>query len=78
MQAVRGGRGPAAGKMTSPLAATLGSSGDVAAGFMDSGGPGVALPCASVRRSRVFPEFLMIARMLVADTLFVLDKCSGK
>ena len=39
------GRGPAAGKMTSLKAATLGPSGGV-----------VALPCASAKRSRLFPE----------------------
>ena len=48
--------GPAAGKMTSLLASTLGSSGGVAAGLMDSGGLGVALPCASAKRSRCLPE----------------------
>ena len=51
-----GGRRPAAGKMTSPLAATLGSSGGVAAGLKVSGGLGAALPCASGKRSRLLPE----------------------
>ena len=51
-----GGRGPAAGKMTSLLAATPAPSGGVAAGRMDSGGLGVALPRASAGRSRLLPE----------------------
>ena len=42
--------------MTSPLAATLGSSGRAAAGLVVSGGLGVALPCASANRSRLFLE----------------------
>ena len=42
--------------MTSLQAATLGPSGGVAAGLVDSGGFGVALPCASAKRSRVLPE----------------------
>ena len=50
------GRGPAAGEMTSLLAATLGASSGVAAGLMDFGGLGVALPCASAKRSRLLPE----------------------
>ena len=48
---------PAAGKLTSLLAATLGPSGGVAACLMESGGLGVALPCASTRRSRILPDF---------------------
>ena len=48
--------GPAAGKMTSLLAATLGSSSGVAAGLTVSGGLGVALPCASAKRSQLLPE----------------------
>ena len=48
------------------------ASGGVAAGLMDSGGVGVALPCASAKHSRLFPEvFLMTARMLVAGSLLV-------
>ena len=43
-------------KMTSLLAATLGPSGGVAAGLVGSGGLGVALPCASAKRSRLLPE----------------------
>ena len=39
------------------LTATLGPPGGVAAGRIDSGGLGVALPCASAKRSRVRPEF---------------------
>ena len=46
---------PATGKMTSLLAATLDHSGGVAAGHMNSGGLGVALPCASAKRSRLLP-----------------------
>ena len=42
--------------MTSLLAATRGPSGGVAAGLMYSGGLGVALPCASAKRSRLPPE----------------------
>ena len=42
--------------MTSLLAATPGPSGGVAAGRMDSGGLGVALPSASAGRSRLLPE----------------------
>ena len=38
------------------MAATWGASGGVAAGLMDSGETGVALPCASARRSRFPPE----------------------
>ena len=38
------------------LAATLGPSDGVAAGLVESGGLGVALPCVSAKRSRVFPE----------------------
>ena len=52
----RRGRGPAAGKMTSLLAATLDPSGRVAAGLMDSEGIGVALPFASPKRCPLFPE----------------------
>ena len=44
---------PTTGKMTSLLPATLGHSGGVAAGRMESGGLGVALPCASAKRSRL-------------------------
>ena len=40
--------------MTS-LLATLGHSGVVAAGLVGSGGLGVALPCASAKRSRLLP-----------------------
>ena len=42
--------------MTSLLAATLGLSGGFAAGFEDSGGLCVALPCASAKRSRLHLE----------------------
>ena len=42
--------------MTSQVAATLGPSGSVVAGLVDSGGLGVALPCASAKRSRLFRE----------------------
>ena len=42
--------------MMSLLAATLGPSGDVAAGLLGSGGFGVAVPCASAKCSRVFLE----------------------
>ena len=49
----RRGRGPAASKLTFLLAATLGYFGGVAACLIDSGGLGVALPCASTRRSRI-------------------------
>ena len=52
---VAGGR-PATGNMTSLLAATLGRSGGVVAGLVDSGGLGVALPCACAKRSRLLPE----------------------
>ena len=48
--------GPATGTTTSLLATTLGPSGGVAAGLSVSGGLGVALPCASAKRSRLFPE----------------------
>ena len=41
------------------LAAALGASGGVAAGFMESGGSGVALPVASDRRCRLFPELFV-------------------
>ena len=47
---------PATSKMLSLLAATLGPTGGVATGHMDSGGLGVALPCASARLFRLFPE----------------------
>ena len=46
----------AIGEMTSLLAATLGDSDGVAAGRMESEGLGVALPCASAKRSRLFLE----------------------
>ena len=53
-------RRPVAGAPLPPandlLAATLGPSGGVAAGRMDLGGLGVALPCASAKRSRILPE----------------------
>ena len=49
-------RAPATSKMTSLLAATLGPSGGVAAGLVVSGGLGVALPCASAKRSSLLPE----------------------
>ena len=52
------GRGPAASNMTSLVAAALGTPGDVAAGLSHSGGPGVALPCAPAKRSRLLPEFV--------------------
>ena len=42
--------------MTSLQAATLGHSGGVVAGLSVSGGPGVALPCASAKRFRLLPE----------------------
>ena len=42
--------------MTSPLAATLGSSGRVASGLMDSGALGAALPCTFAERSRLLPD----------------------
>ena len=42
--------------MTSLMAATPGPSGGVAAGRMDSGGLGVALPRASAERFRLLPE----------------------
>ena len=42
--------------MTFLLAATLGHSGGVAAGRLESGGLGVALPYASANRSRLLPE----------------------
>ena len=62
------GRKKAAGKMTSLLATTLDSSSGVAAGLMDSGGLGVALPCASPKRSRplleVFDDCLHVGRRL--------------
>ena len=44
------------GEMTSLLAATLCPSDGVAAGRLESGGHGVALPCASAKRSRLLPE----------------------
>ena len=50
------GRGPAAGNMTSLLAATMGSSRGVAAGLLVSWGLGAALPCASAKRCRLLPE----------------------
>ena len=49
-------RGPAASKMTSLVAATLGTTRDVAAGLLHSGGLGVGLPCASAKRSRLLLE----------------------
>ena len=42
--------------MTSLQAATLAPSGGVVAGCCVSGGLGVALPCASAKRSRLLPE----------------------
>ena len=45
--------GPAASNMTSLVAAALGASGDFAAGLLHSRGLGVALPCASAKRSRL-------------------------
>ena len=51
-----GGGVVTAGKMSSLLASTLGSSGGVVAGLMDSGGLGVALPCASTKCFRLFLE----------------------
>ena len=38
------------------LAATMGPSSGVVAGLADSGGLGVALPCASAKHSLVLPE----------------------
>ena len=49
-------RGPAAGNMTSLVAAALGTSGHLTAGLLHSGGLGVALPCASAKRSRLLLE----------------------
>ena len=49
------------------LAATLGPSGNVAAGLMDFGGFGVTLPGASAKRSRLLPENVdcsLVGRML--------------
>ena len=46
----------ATSEMTSLQAATLVPSGGVVAGFSVSGGLGVALPCATARRSRLLPE----------------------
>ena len=43
------------GAMMSLLAATLGPISGAATGLVDSGGLGVALPCASVKRSRLLP-----------------------
>ena len=37
-----------------------------------------ALSCASANRSRLFPEVLMIARLLVAGSLHVIGQSSGK
>ena len=48
-----------------------------AGGLMDSGGLGVALPCASAKRSRSFLKFLMTARMLVAGSLLVIGPAPG-
>ena len=45
-----------AGKMTSLLAAKLDPSGGVVAGPSVFGGVGVALPCASAKRSRLLPQ----------------------
>ena len=63
IEAVEEKRMPAAGawsrrNMTSLVAAALGTSSDVAAGLLNSGGLGVALPCVSAKRSRsrVLPE----------------------
>ena len=41
------------------LAAALGDSGGSAAGFVESGGSGVALLVASARRCRLFPELFV-------------------
>ena len=68
-----GGRDPAAGKMTSQVAATLGLSGHVAAGLMDSGGLG---RCRA--RLRSFQKILMTARTLVAGSLLVIGHSSGR
>ena len=68
------GRGPATGDMTPLLA---GVSGGVAGGLMESGGAGVALPCASARRSRLLPEVLTTARMFGASSLLVTGQSSG-
>ena len=50
------------------MAATLGPSDDVAVALMDFGGLGVALPCASAKRSclspEVFDDFSLVGRML--------------
>ena len=49
-------RAPATGTVTSLQAATLGPSSGVVAGLTGSGSLGVALPCASAKRSRLLPE----------------------
>ena len=54
VQAAFGGGHPATGTQ-SLQAATLGPSGGVVAGLSFSGGLGVALPCASAKRSRLLP-----------------------
>ena len=51
-----GGSVPPPVNLMSFLAAALGPFGGVAAGPMESGGLGVALPCASAKRSRLLPE----------------------
>ena len=65
--------------VTSLQAAALGSSGGVLAGFSVSGSLGVALPCASAKRSRLFPEVfdecLSVGRGL---SLLVKAPTSGK
>ena len=47
---------PATGATSSPVAAALGPSSGVAAGLVCPGSLGVALPCASAKRSRLLPE----------------------
>ena len=51
-----GGSVAATGKMSSLVAATLGTSGGVAAGRMNFGVLGATLPGASAKRSRLFPR----------------------
>ena len=60
--------------MTSLLAATLGA---FAAGLSESGGAGVALPCASARRCRPLPDVFADCLVLVASLLLMSGQSSG-
>ena len=72
-------RGPTTGEITSLLAVVLGACIGFAAGVMECGGAGVALPCASARRSRLLLVFfLTTALVLSASSLLVKGPSSGK